>query len=175
MGRFATAWNAFWSILKSDDAAENWRNIASQEKNEAQQLPPAPQPEKERDRDRAGAVYTLALLQREGRLVDFLQEDISAYADAQVGAAVRQIHENCRNVLQEYFGIEPLKSETEGEKVDVPEGFDPRHIRVVGNAAGKPPFNGTLRHKGWKAAKVNLPERHDALDPTVVCPAEVEV
>src|SRR5207253_6846543 len=35
------------------------------------------------------AVQLLAILQREGRLLDFLQEDVDGYADAQIGAAVR--------------------------------------------------------------------------------------
>src|SRR5947209_3736853 len=34
----------------------------------------------------------LALLQREGRLLDFLLEDIQSYPDAHIGAAVRDIH-----------------------------------------------------------------------------------
>ncbi|MGD1082228.1 MAG: DUF2760 domain-containing protein [Candidatus Sulfotelmatobacter sp.] len=38
------------------------------------------------------AVQMLALLQRDGRLVDFLEEDVSSYPDGQLGAAVRSIH-----------------------------------------------------------------------------------
>src|SRR5262245_48893552 len=38
----------------------------------------------------------LAVLQRDGRLIDFLEEDIDAYPDAQIGAAVRDIHRGCR-------------------------------------------------------------------------------
>src|SRR5262245_3785422 len=36
----------------------------------------------------------LALLQREGRLLDFLLEDIQGYGNDQIGAAVRDIHKN---------------------------------------------------------------------------------
>ena len=35
------------------------------------------------------AVQMLALLQRDGRLIDFLTEDVAPYPDAQLGAAVR--------------------------------------------------------------------------------------
>ena len=177
MGRFATAWNAFWKILGSGQAAEQWREFSRlREKELPEASPPTESPaEVPPEKAHADAVYTLALLQREGRLIDFLQEDISAYADAQVGAAVRQIHAGCRKALDEYFGIQPLLEAEEGGPYEVPEGFDPRHIRVTGNAAGAPPFRGTLRHKGWKAGRVKLPERHEQADPSVVCPAEVEV
>src|SRR5271165_2556408 len=44
------------------------------------------------------AVQMLGLLQRDGRLIDFLAEDVAAYPDAQLGAAVRSIHTSCRQV-----------------------------------------------------------------------------
>src|SRR5689334_12156097 len=57
-------------------------------------LPPAPPvPD--------GAVELLALLQREGRFVDFLEEAIDGYADAQIGAAARDIHRGCRRILED--------------------------------------------------------------------------
>src|SRR5205807_3544888 len=42
----------------------------------------------------------LALLQREGRLLDFLMEDISAAPDAQVGFGVREMHRKCQAALK---------------------------------------------------------------------------
>ena len=39
----------------------------------------------------AGAVHLLFLLQKEGRLIDFLQESIEGYDDAQVGS--RRAHD----------------------------------------------------------------------------------
>lgn len=172
MGRLATAWKAFWSILGSDEQARRWREgkvVEADDEPAAKEAPPAA---KTPDGD---AVYTLVVLQREGRLIDFLQEDIDGYADAQVGAAVRQVHARCRKALQECFDIQPLHEGNEEERVTVSEGYDPRHVRVSGKAAGSPPFEGVLRHRGWRVAKVDFPERHGDLDPNVIQPAEVEV
>ena len=120
-------------------------------------------------------VASVKSIQLPTSLVDFLLEDIDAYQDAQIGAAVRQIHKNCRKVLDENFGVTAIREETENQPVDVPESFDPREIRILGKPGGDPPFKGVLRHKGWRVSKVSFPERHAKLDPSVICPAEVEV
>lgn len=118
----------------------------------------------------------LAVLQRDGRLIDFLQEDIDAYPDPQVGAAVRDIHRNCRKVLREYLKIEPVMSGIEGERVTVSPDFDPAAIRLTGNVQGAPPFHGVLRHLGWRASAVHLPALPASRDETsVLSPAEVEI
>lgn len=119
------------------------------------------------------ALRLLALLQQEGRLVDFLLEDIAAYDDAQVGAAVRSIHAGCRAVLDERVALERILEGEDGATVAVPEGFDAAAIRVTGNVAGKPPFRGTLQHNGWRVVRINLPE--SSTDARIVAPAEVEV
>jgi hypothetical protein len=121
------------------------------------------------------AVSLLALLQREGRLVDFLREDISAYPDAQVGAAVRAIHASCRKVLDEHLALEPVRSEDEGARVLVERDFDASAIRLTGNVSGKPPFRGILRHRGWRTRRVELPADPLGQDPSIVAPAEVEI
>jgi hypothetical protein len=133
---------------------------------------PGPSAEALRAAERAGAVTMLAVLQREGRLVDFLEEEIEGYDDAHVGAAVRDIHRGCRKALRERVGLAPVLREKEGATVTVPEGFDAAAIRLTGAVAGAPPFEGTLRHPGWRAAKVDLPK---AAGGDVVAPAEVEV
>jgi hypothetical protein len=134
-----------------------------------------PAPAKKADDGARGAVQLLSLLQREGRLLDFLQEDIDGYADAQIGAAVRDIHRGCRKVLAEHAPLEPVLTGQENAPVRVDAGFDPSRIRLTGNIVGEPPFTGTLRHHGWRAAKVTLPETTGAADPSVVAPAEVEL
>ena len=121
------------------------------------------------------AVYTLALLQREGRLIDFLKEDIGGFEDAQIGAAVRQIHEGCRKVLDKHFEIVPVVDSAEGEKTTVESGFDPSMYELSGNVSGEPPYSGELRHKGWKTEKVDLPVRQKGRNDSVIHPAEVEV
>ena len=122
------------------------------------------------------AVQMLAVLQREGRLIDFLEEDLSQYEDAQIGAAVRNIHQGCKQALNEYVELDPIFKEEEGSQVSVPEGFDSKAIRLTGNVIGDPPFSGTLRHRGWRVAKVELPQpTTEQTKDWVLAPAEVEV
>ncbi len=136
---------------------------------------PAPMTVKEPTKDSTGgAVQLLALFQREGRLLDFLQEEIDGYADAQIGAAVRDIHRGCKRALAEHLPLEPVLKDAENARVRVDAGFDPARIRLVGNVVGEPPFSGTLRHHGWRTTKVSLPVS-TATDPMVVTPAEVEL
>ncbi|MEW6298089.1 MAG: DUF2760 domain-containing protein [Thermodesulfobacteriota bacterium] len=121
------------------------------------------------------AVQLLGLFQREGRLVDFLREDLQPYDDAQIGAAVRSIHQACRQVLAEHITLEPVLPEREGEEITVQKDFDPSAIRLTGNVSGEPPFRGTVRHPGWRATHVKLPAQPSGQDPKIVAPAEVEI
>ena len=121
------------------------------------------------------AVQMLALLQRDGRLIDFLAENISAYPDTQLGAAVRTIHETCRQVLDRYIKLEPIFDSEEDQPVTVEAGFDPAAIKLIGNVAGQPPVRGMLRHKGWRVKEMNLPPLPSAAGRMVIAPAEVEL
>lgn len=123
----------------------------------------------------AVAVRALSIFQAEGRLLDFLSEDIDAYGDAEVGAAVREIHRGCRRALADHFKLMPVRAEAEESMVTVPEGYDPAEIRLVGNVVGRPPFSGTLKHKGWRVEEVRLPNIPEGKGSKVVVPAEVEV
>jgi hypothetical protein len=136
-------------------------------KVEAPKAPAGPSPE-------AVAVKTLAILQAEGRLLDFLSEEIDGYADADVGAAVREVHRGCKKALRDHFELAPVRTEEEESKVTVPAGFNPSELRLVGNVVGQPPFSGTLKHKGWRAQVVRLPQIA-ADDALVIAPAEIEV
>jgi hypothetical protein len=118
----------------------------------------------------------LALLQRDGRLIDFFSEDITAYQDAQIGAAVRELHANCRKALEQYVKLEPILAGEEDRPVTVDAGFDPSSIKLIGNVTGQPPLRGLLRHRGWRVTEVKLPPM--ALQDSgrsVVAPAEVEI
>jgi hypothetical protein len=138
-------------------------------------LPPKPAaPPKPTEPREASAIQILSILQRKGRLIDFLQEDLSQYQDAQIGAAVRNIHEGCKQALDEYVDLEPVFEQAEGSTVTVQPGFDPHAIRLTGNIAGDPPFKGALRHRGWRVARVALPERVQE-QAMIVAAAEVEV
>ncbi len=134
--------------------------------------PPAKAPAAPVDAD-ASAVQVLAVLQSEGRLLDFLSEDIDGYEDADIGAAVREVHRGCKKALDDHFDLGPVRAEEEDALVTVDAGYDPAAVRLVGNIVGQPPFSGTLKHRGWKAASVRLP--NTAPGSRVVQPAEVEV
>jgi hypothetical protein len=117
----------------------------------------------------------LTLLQREGRLVDFLQEDIEALPDEQIGAAVREVHRKCRHVLHEHLVLAPVMSQPEGERVEVPSGFDPSSVQLTGNVTGQPPFRGTLQHPGWRVREIKITPPAREVDEFVLQPAEVEI
>ena len=111
----------------------------------------------------APALDVLAALQREGRLIDFCEEELASFSDAQIGAAARTVHDGCRKALRSLLPLAPVRTESEGASVAVPPGFDPRALRLTGNVVGDPPFRGVLRHHGWKTGE------------TVIAPAEVEL
>jgi hypothetical protein len=118
----------------------------------------------------------LAVLQRDGRLIDFLEEEIDAYSDAQIGAAVRDIHRQCRKSLHDYLTLEPVMSAVEDASVTVAPDFDPATIRLIGNVNGAPPFQGVVKHRGWRVKEARLPTLPATRgDTSVLSPAEVEV
>lgn len=121
------------------------------------------------------AVQLLALLQKEGRWVDFLMEDISHFQDSEIGAAVRPIHEATRKLFDERIKLDRVRSQAEGTMVQVEEGYDASRENVVGNVTGHPPFTGKLNHRGWVVTELNLPTVPAEADPMVVAPAEIEL
>ena len=120
-------------------------------------------------------VHLFSVLQREGRLMDFLQEDLSLYDDGQIGAAVRSIHENCKKTVARYLSPEPVMKHAEGETVEIAAGFDQHAVKLVGNVVGQPPFSGILRHRGWQLRSISLPKLSEAENPNLIAPAEVEI
>jgi len=127
------------------------------------------------ERVHASGLVLLAALQREGRLIDFLQQDAAGFSDEEIGAAARIVHGGCRKAVQQLFEIKPATNEGEGATITVPAGFDAQRIRLTGNVSGRPPFKGTLRHHGWIASEIRMPSISEALDPRVISPAEVEL
>ncbi|MCB9138508.1 MAG: DUF2760 domain-containing protein [Caldilineaceae bacterium] len=124
----------------------------------------------------ASAIQMLSILQRKGRLIDFLREDLAAFDDAQIGAAVRSIHDNTRKALDEYVTLEPIYNEPEGSRVTVEPNFDAYAVRLSGTVQGDPPFTGAIRHRGWRIADMELPEQtKEQAESKVIAPAEVEV
>jgi hypothetical protein len=127
------------------------------------------------ERVHASGLMLLAALQREGRLVDFLQQDAAGYSDEDIGAAARVVHGGCRKALRQFLDLAPAIQGTEGQAVTVPSGFNAERTRLTGNVSGKPPFKGVLKHHGWVATDVRMPSISEGLDPRVIAPAEVEL
>ncbi|MGV4827119.1 DUF2760 domain-containing protein, partial [Burkholderia pseudomallei] len=115
----------------------------------------------------------LGLLQRDARLIDFVEEDIAGYSDADIGAAARIVHDGCRATLREHFTIRPVRDEAEGARVTIGEGFDAAAIRLTGNVVGQPPFHGSISHRGWRVDAVRLPKLNPGHDASIIAPAEV--
>ena len=129
-------------------------------------------------RAEAEIVAFLALLQEQGRLVDFVKEDVSAASDQQLGAAARVVHAGCRKVLEEYFDIAALHTGNEGDNVVLASGYDAAAHRLLGAVPENPPYTGKLLHPGWLARSVKLPRVTGTTDQRpwpVLAPAEVEI
>jgi hypothetical protein len=125
---------------------------------------------------RSDALTLLATLQREARLIDFLMEDLSSYDDAQIGAAVRDVHRDCSTALQRMFALRPLRYQEEGAQVEILAGYDPVQVKLTGNVTGELPLRGTLVHHGWQAMQCELPVWSGQEESArVIAPAEVEV
>jgi Domain of unknown function (DUF2760). len=137
--------------------------------------PGTPKPSLLKESPPDAALQLLGLLQQEGRFVDFMQEDVSVYTDAQVGAAARMVHDGCRKILNEHLTLAPIRDEPENSRVTLESGFDASAVRLTGNVIGQPPFTGTLVHRGWRATEVKLPKLSEAHDTGILAPAEVEL
>jgi hypothetical protein len=163
-GRVFAAAGVFFKVLASEETAKKVQAVLT---------PPA---EAKKPAKLSGEpLRLLNLLQREGRLLDFLLEDISSASDEQIGAGVREIHKKSQAVLKEHLTLEPVLAGQEEESITIQAGFDPSAIRLTGNVTGEPPFKGTLKHHGWRVRAYKLPAPAAGVDELVVAPAEVEL
>lgn len=183
MSRVSTAFKAFFAALFNPQLSTRIQDVlehptlevtppvpAAAKPVEVPQVPVVAKPKQ------SEAVTLLATLQREARLIDFLKEDLSSYADDQVGAAVREIHRESAAVLNRLFAIRPVLTEEEGSQVTVPAGFDAARYRLTGKVSGDAPFKGTLQHHGWEVSKCEIPEYVGGESgATTISPAEVEI
>ncbi|MBK4735612.1 DUF2760 domain-containing protein [Noviherbaspirillum pedocola] len=186
-GRLSLAFAAFFRIAGNADYASRIENLPDSEgpatapksTPAAPATPSAPETKPAlrvlKEASPEAALQLLGILQRDARLVDFAQEDLSQYSDAEIGAAARVVHEGCRKVLREHFMIEPVLKETEGSSITVQPGFDAGAIRLTGNVVGSAPFSGTVGHRGWRAIEIHLPALAEGHNAHVVAPAEVEL
>lgn len=181
MGKLGLAFKTFFRVFGDADFAKAVDQLlrGKQPAAEAPAPPPPPPPPKPappKKPVRSDAVSLLAALQREARLLDFLQESIAEYDDAQIGAAVRDIHRDAAAVIQRMFAPVAVVADAEGASVEIPAGHDPAQFRLTGNVAGQPPHRGTLQHHGWKATRSDLPQWTGGDEAaTIIAPAEVEI
>lgn len=171
MNRISLAFRCFFNLLFGGALSDETLKDLKLSRREAA---PKPAPAAPAAKASDGALQILAILQRDARLVDFLMEDISGYADDQIGAAVRELHDQCRDSLGRYVTLQPVIDGVEGTFAKAPSS-DPNLVKFIGNVPAKPPSGGTLRHKGWRVAKVNLPALPAKQDTTVLAPAEIEI
>ncbi|KXU87455.1 hypothetical protein CI15_15005 [Paraburkholderia monticola] len=186
LGRISLAVGTFFSILGNGEFAADVLRLRNGEKVGAAPAPtapapaPAPQPKPQpapvlKEATPDAALQLLGLLQRDARFIDFVEEDIKGYSDADIGAAARLVHEGCRATLREHFTIRPVRDEAEGSRVTLPAGFDASSVRLTGNVVGSAPFNGSISHRGWRVDDVRLPKLADGHNAKVIAPAEVEL
>lgn len=187
--RLTFAFAAFFRILFDGAFAERlWRarelepaTPATETKTETstEATPAAPAKDStsppSEDREERGALLLLSILQREGRLVDFLEQEIASFSDADIGAAARAVHEGARRALRAHATLEPARNEKEGSQITLQAGFDASSVKLTGNVRGAPPHTGTLKHPGWRATEVHLPKAVEGHDLHVIAPAEVEL
>jgi len=136
---------------------------------------PAPEPIVLKESSPDAALQLLGLLQKEARFIDFIKEDIAAYSDADIGVAARVVHEGCNKAINEHFTLDTVRTDQEGSKVTLTEGFNASEVRLTGNIVGKAPFNGTLIHKGWQVTNIRLPKLTAGHNANIIAAAEVEL
>ncbi len=102
-------------------------------------------------------------------------EDIQGLPDAQIGAAVRDVHQKCAKALKDHVPLEPVVATAEDENMTVQAGYDPSALRVVGNLGSQPPYTGYVRHRGWQAKALQLQPLPTGQNPNILTPAEIEV
>jgi len=174
LNRIVLAFRCFFSLLFRGALTDAAITELGLSRRGAASAKPASAPAAPAARASDGALQILGILQRDSRLVDFLMEDIAAYSDDQVGAAVRELHDQCRDSMRRYLDLEPVIDGVEGTFVKAPSA-DPNQVKFLGNVPAGKPSGGTLRHKGWRAAKVNLPPVAGGQDVAVIAPAEIEI
>lgn len=179
--RLVLGWMLFFRVLfdgpmaaKASSMLRGLPEPKPAEPEPAKPAAPAPPPAAAKP-DASPALHLLALLQREGRFVDFLQEDIAALSDEQVGAAARLVQTGCKKALAGAVRFEPVRAEEEGAALTLEAGFDATRVRLTGNVVGQAPYRGRLAHHGWRVVDVTWPAPPAGMDPAIVAPAEVEI
>jgi hypothetical protein len=162
MGKLGNAFNAFFAVLKGETAQQQETQNVKEPTVNTEQI------------SSDAVCHILSLLQREGRLIDFLKEDITNFSDEQVGHAVREIHKNCNKMLSDYIVISPVISDkNEGDNLTLSaDEYNPKKIKLLGNVPEEAPYTGRIQHKGWRIESINLPKRQTTDDERIIYQAE---
>jgi hypothetical protein len=171
--RYVQVGGDFAKHRQANEIAQRWLSDAKFQEAVAKALTPPPPPPP--PKPSSEPLLLLTLMQREGRLIDFLMENVDGADNETLGAGVRSIHQACQKVLKEHLDMEPVLKAEEKSVVEVKVGFDPSAIRLTGNVTGSPPFKGTLEHHGWRVTKIKVQKPPEGQDAFVVQPAEVEL
>jgi hypothetical protein len=163
MERIGLGLRTLFRVMGSAETAEKVRPLLEPPK-------PAPPPKPSGE-----PLRLLAVLQRDSRFLDFFMDDLGAAENEQILAFVKKMHPECQASLKDHLILEPVLPQPEGETVEVPPGFDPSAVRLLGNVTGQPPFRGTLVHRGWRVKEIKLQPPPAGQDEFVVQPAEVEL
>lgn len=167
------AFGTFFRLLGSGAFAAEVKRLGAENGAEPESEPASTPSLRETNED--AALQLLGILQREGRFIDFLQEDMAGFSDAEIGAAARVVHDGCRKALESHLQIEPIQGQDEGSEIEIGNDYDANSIRLVGNPPASPPYHGRLQHRGWRVANVTLPKLTAGHNPNVLAPAEIEV
>lgn len=177
--RLWLAWLSFFRILFDGRLAAEVARLSTNEPESLPEPPPvtaspaAPAAADVRPSAEHGALQLLSLLQREGRFVDFVQQEVLKFSDAEIGAAARLVHDGCRRALAAHARLVSVRSEAEGTELTLERAR--ADVKLVGNVAGTAPFRGVLRHRGWRVEELSLPKLVGEHDPRVVAAAELEL
>jgi hypothetical protein len=181
--RLSLALAVFWRTLVDSDFAGRARALrqgqlspeagTAEDAEHRSRVTPAPALLRAAPSD--AALQLLGLLQQGGRLIDFIEEDVDKFSDAEIGAAARVVHTGCHKALHDHLAIQPVRGEQEGARITLEKGFDASAARPTGNVSGTPPFTGTLVHRGWRVTEIKLPKITEGHDVSVLAPAEVEI
>ncbi|MEO5728801.1 MAG: DUF2760 domain-containing protein [Byssovorax sp.] len=184
-GRFFLAWSLIFRVLFDGLLAARVARAA----DGPAELPPAPPPEpapvaskpvapvvsKPATPTPEPALQLLALFQREGRFIDFVEQDLGTFSDAEIGAVARVVHDGCQRALHGHAKVAPIRAEDEGASVTIAEGYSPAEIKLSGNVGGSAPYRGKVQHRGWRATDLVLPTPVTGHDASVLAPAEIEL
>jgi len=159
----------FVNLLKTSDKA------IVDKKDDTKKVKSFLDKKEKKNNDRRLFLHFLSVFQREGRLMDFFSEDLNNYEDSQIGAAVRSIQENCKKVVDKAISPESIIDEKEGDQITIQQDFNPTAIKLTGNVTGEPPFKGIVRHRGWRAKRLEMPTLSSSQEPGIIAPAEIEI